>query len=73
MEPKNARKRVTLRAGSYPSVNLSMPQGWALRGWELALRGAELNQVLLPVGVLLATGGLFFSVGVLMFQRRFSS
>jgi len=54
------------------TVQLAMPQGWAMYGWELALRGAGPGQVLLPVAVMLGLGALFFGLGVYLFRRRFA-
>jgi ABC-type multidrug transport system permease subunit len=54
------------------TLTLTMPQGWALRSWKLALAGAHPSEVLLPVVVLLVMGTAFFVVGVRLFRRRFA-
>jgi ABC-2 type transport system permease protein len=53
-------------------VNLVVPQGWAMRAWDLALAGAGPAGVLLHVAALLGMGVLFFAVGALLFRRRFA-
>ena len=54
------------------TARLFVPQGWAMRGWELSLSGAGPSEVLTTVLVMLASGLAFFAVGVLQFRRRFS-
>ncbi|HSJ54333.1 MAG TPA: ABC transporter permease [Anaerolineae bacterium] len=56
----------------FDKVGLVLPQGWAMRGWKLALGGASPAEVLLPVAVLLAAGVALFAIGVLVFRRRFA-
>jgi hypothetical protein len=56
----------------FDTVRLAVPQGWALYGWELTLGGAGPSQVMVPVGVMLGLGALFFGLGVLLFRRRFA-
>jgi hypothetical protein len=51
---------------------LAMPQGWAMRGWKLALAGAGPAEALLPVAALLAMGLALFIAGALIFRRRFA-
>jgi ABC-2 type transport system permease protein len=58
--------------GAFDAATLIVPQGWALRGWKLALAGASLGEVLLPVAALLGMGIVFFAVGTLLFRRRFA-
>ncbi|MGD8472657.1 MAG: ABC transporter permease [Anaerolineae bacterium] len=57
---------------AFDTVRLVMPQGWAMYGWELALQGSGAGGVLLPVGVMLGLGALFFAVGVILFRKRFA-
>ncbi|MGD2041004.1 MAG: ABC transporter permease [Anaerolineae bacterium] len=57
---------------AFDTVRLTMPQGWAMYGWELALQGNGVSDVLLPVGVMLGLGALFFAVGVVLFRKRFA-
>lgn len=54
------------------ALTLTMPQGWALHSWKLALAGARPDEAFLPVTVLLAMGTVFFVVGVLLFRKRFA-
>jgi len=56
----------------FDTVSLSMPQGWALRGWKLTLAGGGLQDVLLPVAVMIVTAGLFLVIGTARFRRRFA-
>lgn len=55
----------------FDTLGLALPQGWALRGWKLALAGAGAGEVLLPFVVMIAAGALFFILGTLVFRRRF--
>ncbi|HEY3342825.1 MAG TPA: ABC transporter permease [Anaerolineae bacterium] len=57
---------------AFNTASLFMPQGWAMRGWKLVIDGASMTDVLLPVGVMLGIGILFFVVGALRFQKRFA-
>jgi ABC-2 type transport system permease protein len=56
----------------FDTIRLAMPQGWAMYAWELALKGSGVAAVLLPVGVMLALGALFFGIGVILFRKRFA-
>lgn len=57
---------------AFDAATLAMPQGWAMRGWKLALAGAGLDEILLPVIVMFLMGAAFFAVGVLFFRKRFA-
>jgi hypothetical protein len=57
---------------AFDKAKLSMPQGWAMTAWERALSGANPADVLVPVLVMLSMGIVFFTVGALMFRRRFA-
>jgi ABC-2 type transport system permease protein len=57
---------------AFETINLSMPQGWALRSLRLALDGAGAVDVLPPVLVMLAIGAVLFAVGATTFRRRFA-
>lgn len=57
---------------AFDSVRLVMPQGWAMYGWELALQGAGVSEVLAPVAVMLGMGALFWGIGVILFRKRFA-
>jgi ABC-2 type transport system permease protein len=56
----------------FDKIGLALPQGWAIRGWKLALGGAEAGEVLLPVAVLLSVGLALFLVGLVGFRKRFA-
>lgn len=51
---------------------LYTPQGWVLRGWQLALAGHGPTDLLWPLGVLVAMGLGMFAIGAVLFQRRFA-
>lgn len=57
---------------AFETITLLMPQGWALRGWRLALEGAGAGEVMAPLLVMLALGGIFFAIGVVNFRKRFA-
>jgi ABC-2 type transport system permease protein len=57
---------------AFQAINLAMPQGWALRGFNLVLDGAGLTQVLGPALVLAGMGAVLFAVGARLFARRFA-
>lgn len=56
----------------FETVNLTMPQGLALRAWKMALAGASVEELMLPVGILFLIGFLLFTLGFFIFRRRFS-
>lgn len=58
--------------GAFDMAGLIVPQGWAMRGWKLALAGAGLGEVLAPTAVLLGMGLVFFVIGTLLFRKRFA-
>jgi ABC-2 type transport system permease protein len=57
---------------TYETISLLTPHGWALRGWKLVLAGSSASDVLLPVAVTLVMGIVFFTIGALVFRRRFA-
>lgn len=57
---------------AFDTLTLTMPQGWALRGWELALGGAGASDVVLPVLVMVSMGIVFFVIGAFNFSKRFA-
>ncbi len=57
---------------AFDTLTLSMPQGWALRGYRLALEGAGPSDLALPLLVLLAIGVLFIAIGAFNFKKRFA-
>lgn len=56
---------------AFETVTLLVPQGWALRGWRLALDGAGASDVMLPALAMLALGSAFFALAVMNFRKRF--
>jgi ABC-2 type transport system permease protein len=57
---------------AFDTISLTMPHGWALCGWKLALAGGSAGEVLLPVAALLGMGIAFLTIGVLVFRKRFA-
>jgi len=57
---------------AFETAALFVPQGWAMRGWKLALAGGGVGDMLLPVAVTLGMGIVFFVVGALVFRKRFA-
>jgi ABC-2 type transport system permease protein len=54
------------------SVSLLVPQGWAIRGLMQSLNGEAIGVVLITMLVMLAWSAVFFVVGVLRFNRRYT-
>lgn len=48
------------------------PQGWVLKGWEIALAGQPVSAMLVPVAIMLGMGIAMFAVGAGLFRRRFA-
>jgi ABC-2 type transport system permease protein len=57
---------------AFNAASLLMPQGWAMRGLKQIIDGASVPDVLLPAGLMLAMGVVFFTLGALRFQKRFA-
>jgi ABC-2 type transport system permease protein len=57
---------------AFETATLFVPQGWAMRGWQLALAGESAADMLLPVAVTLGMGIVFFVFGALVFRKRFA-
>lgn len=57
---------------SMNKVSLIMPQGWAIQAWKLSLAGNGADAVLLPALVLMIIGASFFTLGLMLFRRRFN-
>jgi ABC-2 type transport system permease protein len=57
---------------AFNRVALCLPQGWVMRGWNLAIAGRSLPDMLVPLGVMLAWGVVCFVIGVMVFRRRFA-
>ena len=69
---------ISIFAGNSPSaavlsntVSLLVAQGWAVRGLMQSMNGQPLSAVLLTSLALLAWSAVFFSVGVMRFNRRY--
>jgi len=54
------------------TASLIVPQGWAVRGWQMLLLGEGASGVFLAVAVMLAEGLLFFVLGAVRFRKRFA-
>jgi ABC-2 type transport system permease protein len=54
------------------TASLAVPHGWAVRTFETLLMGGNVGDVLLPLGVMLIAGIVFFSIGTYRFQKRFA-
>lgn len=57
---------------AFETMSLALPQGWALRGFKLALDGASVGDVILPMLVMVAMGAVFFGIGAFNFRKRFA-
>jgi ABC-type transport system involved in multi-copper enzyme maturation permease subunit len=56
----------------FETTSLLVPHGWAMRAFKLTLAGAAPQEVLLPVGVMLAFGIVLFTIGARGFRNRFA-
>jgi ABC-2 type transport system permease protein len=54
------------------TVSLLVPQGWAVRGLQQAMNGQPLASILITSLMMLAWSVVFFTVGVLRFNKRYS-
>lgn len=54
------------------TASLLVPQGWAVRGLVQAMNGLPVVDVLLTTLVMLVWSAVFFTVGVLRFNRRYA-
>ncbi len=57
---------------AFTAISRFTPQGWSVEALKLLIEGGGLQQVLLPMGVLLAMAAVCFTIGVLLFRRRFA-
>ena len=53
-------------------ASLVVPQGWAVRGWQVLLEGGGVADVLPLVALMLAAGIAFFAVGAYRFGKRYA-
>ncbi len=56
---------------AFNTITLIMPQGWALKAFRLALNGAGLAELVLPVLVMIFIGAILFALGAARFNKRF--
>lgn len=54
------------------TIALLTPHGWAMRGWNVLLRGEDASAVLLPAAVSLVIGLVTFTLGAQIFRRRYA-
>jgi ABC-type Na+ efflux pump permease subunit len=57
---------------AFNRVALALPQGWVMRGWNVAIAGRSVPDMFVPLGAMLAWGVVCFAIGVLVFRRRFA-
>ena len=48
------------------------PQGWVVRGWKIVLNGLPVNELIIPLTVMLVVGLIMFALGAYRFHRRFA-
>jgi len=58
--------------GALGVVSLLVPQGWAVRGWQLIQAGSGMGDLTVTVLVMLGLAAVFFTVGLLRFRKRFA-
>jgi ABC-2 type transport system permease protein len=59
-------------SSAFTTVSLLVPTGWAVHGLLQAMNNASLDDVLFTFLVLVVWAILFFTIGVLRFQKRFA-
>jgi len=57
---------------AFDTITLITPQGWIHKLWKLAMEGADMGEMLMPLFVILLMGVLFFVIGTLVFRKRFA-
>jgi ABC-2 type transporter. len=57
---------------TFVKVSLIEPVGWAVQGLLKVMKGSQVQDILLTIGVLAAWSIAFFVVGVLRFQKRYA-
>lgn len=55
----------------FTAINLLTPPGWALRTWEVAMRGGSLGELVIPFLVTVAIAQVLYLVGGIQMRRRF--
>ena len=58
--------------GALEIVSLLVPQGWAVRGWQMIQAGGGVGDVLVTLLIMLGLAAIFFAVGLLRFRKRFA-
>jgi len=58
--------------GVFDIVRRLTPNGWLLIAWNKTIRGGSLDDILLPIAVVVAFSFVTFAVGVLGFRRRYA-
>jgi ABC-type multidrug transport system permease subunit len=56
----------------FDALALFTPHGWVLRSWKLAMAGGPPTGLLVPFGITVVMGAIMFSVGAMLFRRRFA-
>lgn len=57
---------------AFNAIGNFVPQGWVLKGWRMALDGSAAGDLLLPFIVTVVMGIIMFTVGAMMFKRRYA-
>jgi ABC-2 type transport system permease protein len=57
---------------AFDTITLLTPQGWNHKLWKLAMESADIGEMLLPIIVVLLMGIVFFTIGAVVFRRRFA-
>jgi ABC-2 type transport system permease protein len=57
---------------AFDTVTLFTPQGWSHKLWKMAMEGADLGEMLIPILAVLMMVVIFFSIGSLVFRKRFT-
>ncbi len=57
---------------AFNRVALCLPQGWVMRGWNIAISGRPAADLLVTFLVMFAWGAVCFAVGAAVFRRRFA-
>lgn len=57
---------------SFNAIGNFTPQGWVLKAWRLSLTGQPASEMVLLFLVLVAMGLVMFTIGAVMFRRRYA-
>ncbi len=57
---------------AFNAIGNFTPQGWVLKAWERSLAGQPASELILPFVVLVIMGIVMFTVGALVFRKRFA-